>query len=279
MRPRASSTRIRRGAAVVLAALTACTAGAVRPPSHPTHPSTATQPPTATQLATTRPAAMLVWTQDQLVPGLAEGVAHLPAVQRSVAVVSGTVWLTGSRSAAGAVVDDPPAGMAIPMDLAGAVPSALAPFLPPADRRLVARLRAGEAILGATSARLRHLGPGGVLRFGARSVKVAGVVPDDVVGAHELFVSRTLAATLGVATPRYLLVQPATGVPWPQIRHLVPPGTKLRIREPDTEHFLRQADAVLPPVMMKAAFGEFEASPHLLPGEWLRVPANGVACN
>ena len=68
-----------------------------------------------------------------------------------------------------------------------------------------------------------------------------------------------------------MLVQPATGIPWSKIRGLVPAGTLLRIRDPETEHYLRQADAVLPPVMMKAAFGEFMASPDLLPGEWLRM--------
>jgi D-alanyl-D-alanine carboxypeptidase len=274
MRPRASSRRIRGIAAMVLASLTACTGSVVDPTSPATSAASsvaATGSPTITQLSTTMPAAMLVWTQNGLLPGFADGVAHLPGVQRSVAVVAGTVWLTGSRSATGVVVDHPPAGMAIPLDLAGATPSTLAPFLPPTDRHLVAGLRAGEAILGATSARLRRLGPGGLLRFGATQVKVAGVVPDEVIGAHEVFVSQALAATLGVGTQRYLLVQPATGVRWALIRRLVPAGTLLRIREPDTEHFLRQADAVLPPVMMKAAFGEFEASPHLLPGEWLRI--------
>jgi D-alanyl-D-alanine carboxypeptidase len=214
---------------------------------------------------------MLVWTQNGLLPGFAQGVAHLPGVRSSVTVVAGTVWLTGSRSSTGAVVDRPPPGMAIPLDLAGATPGDLAPFLPPAERRLVAGLRAGEAILGATSARLRRLGPGGTLEFGARTVRVAGVVPDADVGAHELFVSRREAAALGVDREQYLLVQPATGIPWSGIRRLVPAGTLLRIREPDTEHYLRQADAVLPPVMMKAAFGEFMASPALLPGEWLRM--------
>ena len=276
MRP-CRATRTRRGARVAFALLTACTGTTVHratPTISPSLRATATESPTVADLSSTMPPAMLVWTQNGLLPGLAEGVAHLPGVQRSVAVVAGTVWLTGSRSATGSIVDRPPAGMAIPLDLAGATPSQFTGFLPPGDRHLVADLQAGEAVLGATSAHLRQLGPGGVLVFGSRHVRVAGVVPDDVVGAHELFVSRSEAAVLGVGTERYLLVHPATGIPWSAIRHIVPAGTLLRIREPDTEHFLRQADAVLPPVIMKAAFGEFEASPQLLPGEWLRIASS-----
>jgi len=100
---------------------------------------------------------------------------------------------------------------------------------------------------------------------------VAAVVPDRVIGAHELFVSRRTAAALGIATEQYVLIQAPSGIPNGEIRRLVTPGTLMRIRGPGEAHFLRQADAVLPPVMMKAAFGEFAASPQMLPDEWLRI--------
>jgi hypothetical protein len=161
--------------------------------------------------------------------------------------------------------------MAIPLDLAGATPGDLFAFLPSKDRKLIARLAAGEAILGTTSARLRRLRTGGVLEFGARRVRVAAVVPDRVIGAHELFVSRRTAAALGISTEQYVLIQAPSGVPRGRIRRLVAAGTLMRIRGPSEAHFLRQADAVLPPVMLKAAFGEFASSPRLLPGAWLRI--------
>ena len=161
--------------------------------------------------------------------------------------------------------------MAIPLDLAGATPRDLSAFFPQQDRHLLADLEAGRAILGTTSARLRRLGPGGTLQFGTHSVTVAGVVPDRVIGAHEVFVSRRTAATLGITAEQYVLVQAPSGLPERRIRRLVAPGTLMRVRPPGEAHFLRQADAVLPPVMLKAAFGEFAASPDRLPGEWLRM--------
>ena len=118
--------------------------------------------------------------------------------------------------------------MAIPLDLAGAAPRALAPLLPAADRSLLAARERGQAVLGATSARPRRLGPGGILKIGApvgsgapgrdslprRTVRIAGVMADQDLGAHELLVSRSQAATLGQTIARYLRIEPAPGTPW-----------------------------------------------------------------
>jgi len=238
--------------------------------AQPTHDPT--QPPASSRpnpVATTT----LVWTQGGLPPGFAEHVARLPEVTHAVTVVVGTVWLTRSVSASGHVIDQPPAPYAIPLDLAGARPQDLAPFVPAGDRTLLRGLRSGEAILGATSARLRGLGPGGTLVLGDRHVRVAGVVPDRVVGGHEVLMSRQASATLGITSEQYMLLQAPSGIRERQLRRLLPPGALVRIRPPGQAHFLRQADAVLPPVMLKAAFGEFAADPHLLPGGWLRIPS------
>jgi hypothetical protein len=264
----------RAGSIVTLSLLAACTSFGGSAPTTQTlgGASRTFASPTATSpVDDPLASATLVWTQGGLPPGFSQRVALLPGVEHSVAVVDGTVWLTGSMSASGEVVDHPPSGMAIPLDLGGAKPADLSAFLPTQDRNLIADLDAGQAILGTTSARLRRLGRGGVLEFGARRVSVAAVVPDRVIGAHELFVSRRTAGALGIATEQYVLIQAPSGIPNGEIRRLVTPGTLMRIRGPGEAHFLRQADAVLPPVMMKAAFGEFAASPQLLPGEWLRI--------
>jgi hypothetical protein len=262
--------------ATLLLVATACTgstgsAGTASRSERSPDPSRDAPTPTTAPVVDPVAATALVWTQGGLPPGFGREVANVPGVRHAATVVGGTVWLTRSRSAAGEVVDDPPAGMAIPLDLAGASPRAFAPFVPAPDRHLLADVAAGEAILGATSARLRRLGPGGTLTFRNRTVKVAGVVPDALIGAHELLVSRRTAAALGVTAEQYLLVQPGGRLPEHAIRALVPAGTQTRIRPPGEAHFLRQADAVLPPVMLKAAFGEFAASPDLLPGEYLRM--------
>ncbi len=230
------------------------------------------------------PRPMLVWTPGRLPAGFAARVGALPGVRHAVAVASGTVWLTRSLDAAGHVVDQPPAGMAIPLDLAGASPQALAALLPAADHRLLEALERGGAILGATSARLRRLGPGGTLDLGqpnAQAVRIVGVLPDRDVGAHELLVSRRQAAALGQTTDRYLLVEPAPATPWQalaaRIRATLPAGARLRIRGPGQAAWLRQGDAVLPQVIQKALLGEFAATPTPAPGGWITIDPAWVA--
>src|SRR6266487_3616252 len=243
--------------------------------------------------AAVAPPTMLVWVSRGLPARFAARVGALPGVRRVVAVVSGTVWMTRSASASGRTVDRPPAGMAIPLELAGADPAALAPFVPAVSGNLRASLEGGRAVLGATSARLRRLGAGGTLELtpapgtgGAeRRVSVAGMVPDAATGAHELLVSRTTAAALGQTTERYLLVAPAAGTAWQtvaaRIRALLPASALplLRIRGPGQARYLRQADAVLAPVEEKALFGEFAANPQPRAGGRLTIDPRWVAAH
>jgi hypothetical protein len=162
-------------------------------------------------------------------------------------------------------VDRAPRGLAYPLEVAAADLRDYTPFLTPADRALLPALEQGEALLGASAARIRGLGEGGMLRLGSRSVRVAGVVSDDEIGAHELFVSLATAERLGVTELRYLLIDPKQGASQEKlagrIRRLLPAGVPVRVRGPGETTFLRQGDAVLPPVVLKEDFGEFAASP------------------
>src|SRR5439155_25610350 len=85
------------------------------PRRRPTH-TPAPEQPAPSPLDTT----MLVWTPGGLPTGFAGRVASVPGVDRSVVVAGGTVWLTRSWSDTGKTADDPPAGMAVRIDLAGA---------------------------------------------------------------------------------------------------------------------------------------------------------------
>jgi len=189
----------------------------------------------------------------------------LPAVDHVVDVVSGIVWLTGSYDGTGNQVDRPPAGLGIPLEVAGADLAQYAHFLSPADRSALPLLARGEVALGASSAALRRLGPGGTLVFGHRQVRIGAVLPDASIGANEVFASRATAARLGVAIPRYLLIDPARNASRRKltagIRSLLPPGVLLQIRGPGETPFFRQGDAVLPTIRMKELFGEFAARP------------------
>lgn len=227
------------------------------------------------------PDTLLAWTPRRLPDGFAAAVAALPGVDRVVEVVGGTAWMTASSDADGSIVDRPPHGFAIPLDLAAADPAAWEPFLPPADGRYLSALRHGDALLGSASADLRRLGSGGELSLGDRTLRRAGVVPDADVGAAEIFVSRATAASLGITTPRYLLVDPAPDASRDGLARAIqaaaPAGVPLRVRGRDQTPFLRNGDAVLAPVVMKRAMGEFDARP--LPDGRLEMDPRWVDAN
>jgi hypothetical protein len=212
------------------------------------------------------PDTFLVWTSGGLPDGFGAGLARLPNIGRSVVVESDNTWMTQSYDARGDLVDHPPNGYAIPLEVGAVEPRAYAPFLPPADRGDVVALARGEGILGASSARLRGLGPGAVLVFGNVRIRIAAVLPDELVGAQELFVSRATGRTIGVTHDRYALLQP-DGQPTDgrlerELRRIVPADIPMRVRAPGETPYFRQGDAVLPPVIIKQLFGEFAARPY-----------------
>jgi hypothetical protein len=104
-------------------------------------------------------------------------------------------------------------------------------------------------------------------------VPVRGVLPDELMGAAELLVSRATAARLGVTRERYALLHPAKELSsrslTAAVRRVIPPGTLLRVRAPGETPFFRHGDAVLPPVRLKELFGEFHATP--ISGGYLRI--------
>jgi hypothetical protein len=234
-------------------------------PPHTVLPTPSAAPEELPEAEPLTPDTLLAWSPGGLSEGLGASVRKLPGVEHVVSVSSGTAWLTSSTAADGTMIDTPPAGLAIPLEVAGAELRRYSPFLSPADRAVLPALARGEAVLGATSAGLRRAETGGMLIFGAQRIRVAGVVPDAVIGAHEVFVSRKTASALGVTRERYLLIDPAPGASRRAlssgIRELLPPGALLRVRGPGETPFFRHGDAVLAPVRVKELFGEFAARP------------------
>ncbi len=219
------------------------------------------------------PSTFLAWVPRGLPDGFASDVRALAGIDRIAVVAENDVWLRRSWSAAGELVDDPPKPFRVPLDAAAVDPRSFAPFLPLGDRATLAAVARGQGILGATSAALRGLGPGATLDFGnGARVRVAAVLPDEVVGAAELVVSRKTGRSLGIDTSRYLLLRP-TG------RHGVRTATTLahrlqpllpatlgsnrsvQVRAPGDTPYFRAGDSVLPPVLVKTVFGEFAARP------------------
>lgn len=212
---------------------------------------------------------LLVWTAEELPPALADRVRALPGVRQVTAVAGDRVDLVGSTAADGAPVDDLAPGWAVPLDALAIDPAGYAAFVPPSARPAVAGLRAGEALLSATSARLRGVGPGATLSLaGGTTLTVTAVLDDTLLGAAEVVLPAAAAAGSGVTTARFLLVAYAGDrvATEAAIRAAAPAG--VRVRGPGETPYLRHGDAVLPQALIKERFGEFAYRP---PGAGERV--------
>ena len=236
----------------------------------------------------------LAWTTGGLPPGFREAVRGLPNVRQSLVVAAGTAWLTRAVSARGRA-EAPPQGLAYPIEVAAVDPSEVVRFLPRPARRVAALLGRGEGVLGSSAARVRKMGAGSTLSFGTTAVRVAAVLPDRLIGAKELLVSRHVGWRMGITRDRYALLRLTTPLSDRALalllRRIVPAAQALRVRAPGETRFLREADAAIPPVRLKLAFGEFAARPEggylFLDPSWVRaniarerVPILGtVLCN
>jgi hypothetical protein len=206
--------------------------------------------------------------------GLAGRVRRAPGVRAVTVVKGGRLDLAGSTDADGRAVDRPPRGMTIPLEAIAFDPTTYPGFLPASARAAFRRLAPTEALLGATSARLRRLGPGGRLRVsgglpgsppvkGGRRLTVAGVVDDALVGAAEVAVSRAGGRAVGLTRDRYALLAYRGGraAVARAVRRTLPTGLPVRLRGPGETPFFRAGDAVLPQAMVKEHFGEFAWRP------------------
>ena len=220
----------------------------------------------------TSPTTFLAWVPRGLPTGFADAVEELGGIEASTVVAEDIAWLEASWSAAGERVDDPPPRFRIPIDVAAVDAAAYRRFVPAADRPALAAVDDGQAVLSATSAALRELGPGAMLAFaGDVRVRVAAVLPDHLVGAAEMLVDRDVGRALGVRHERYALVRPvdpdaSTGVVKAMLRPLLPSSLgvnrRIQVRAPGDTPYFRAGDAVLPLVVVKALFGEFAARPN-----------------
>jgi hypothetical protein len=211
------------------------------------------------------PAAWLAWISGSLPSGFAAQVARTPALGTTVVLAGDTRWMTSSHDAGGTAIDRPTPPFEIPIDAFAVDPDAYAPFIPEAWRTEVAdALRAGTAVLGESSAKLRHLTVGGSVTFDQGTVQVGAVVPDPVAGWSELLVSRSVGHTLGIVDDRYLLSMPVgemTEQRFASILASLIPGVPVRTVPPGGSTYMRIASGVNPPVVMKGVFGEFSAYP------------------
>lgn len=231
-------------------------------PTTPAAPTTVPNPvETPLPVATTN--LLLAWTPGHLPDGLDAVAAAVPGVRFTAVMRGGNLDLLASTDADGQTVDTVADGWAIPIEAVAVDPTALAAVAPAADQATVAALAAGQALLGATSAALRRIGPGGTLTFRTGVVTVAAVVPDEVIGAAEVAVDVATGQQLGFDTPRALLIahDGDRAALEAALATAIPAGTPVRFRATGETPYLRAADAVLPQSIVKATFGEFAYQP------------------
>ena len=254
------------------AAQTSATPSATEPSDGPTADPDPAMPP-----------AWLAWIAGSLPPGLAAEAAREAALDSVVVVAGDTRWMDESRDADGRRVDRPDPPLRIPIDAFAVAPRDYAPFLPPAWRdEVTSTLARGRAVLGETSAELRRIGPGGRLRFGAVTIEVGAVVPDEVVGYGEVLVSRERGRAIGIVHDRYLLAladDQLTDRRFARLMAGLIPGTAVETLRPGASPFMRIASGVNPPVVTKSIFGEFAAAPQPANPAFLTIDRAWVDAN
>lgn len=164
---------------------------------------------------------------------------------------SRTQWLLRrSASRGGAVVDAPPPGYAIPLDVFVVDPRTYGRVTrDPALRRL----RGGRVLLSASSASLRRLRRGGRMTLAdGSSVIVAGVVADDVARGAEVVAA---AADVPRAERRQIAAIVATRDPG-AVARAVPRDRLTRVALLDPRP-AAPGGGVIRPVAVKRHFGEF----------------------
>ena len=170
-RPSHARTRRRQvGAALVLSLVVAIVLLLLRPQGpgpaagdtgvRATAPTATPSPPDETEPTADPVPAWLAWMPGGFPEGFRQQAAQLPGLTDTVIVAGDTRWMTASHDADGAVVDKPDPPYRIPVDAVEVDPGEYAPFLPEALRdQILAALEQGQAVLGASSAALRRLGP------------------------------------------------------------------------------------------------------------------------
>jgi hypothetical protein len=211
------------------------------------------------------PPYFLAWTPSGLPFDFRARVRTVRGLDATVVVAGDTRWLTRSVDAGGDVIDRPRPPFAIPIDAFAVNPVEIAPFLPPGVRGdVIDALARGHGVLGTRSAIVRRLGVGGTLEFEGRSIRVGAVVPEELIGWSELLVSRDVGMELGIVDDRYLWAYPTGDRSLEAferlVRPLIPTTDRLRVEGPDDTAYMRVANGVEPPIVLKQAFGEFAAA-------------------
>jgi hypothetical protein len=190
----------------------------------------------------------LVWTAGPLSPTEVRRVRDSSLVAGISAVRTGLLPVAGDKR--GYPV--------IPVEAMAFDPDAYAVAAGAAGDRLLGMLQRG-VVLSRTGAGLRKLRQGGRLRLtGSRSLVVAGIVDDRLLGGYEVAMNLELGGRLGITRISYLLLRPRGSVSSLEgaVRGLLH-GRRVGFHLANQGHWFRAGDGTLPLAQVKLRFGEF----------------------
>jgi D-alanyl-D-alanine carboxypeptidase len=221
---------------------------------------------------------LVAWSPEGL-PGNVEGALDDVKGVRATTVRAGIDWMTASHSKTGKALDDLPAGYAIPLEMLVIKPREYSNFVARADGPEVRSLTRGHLLLARTEAALRGGGDGLRISVG-QTLEASGVVSDHSTQGYEALIPRPVPSSWAHAS-RFVLIEAKRSVSNARLRRMIErnltPGQHLRVRSQNHAPFLRYADAVQPPLILKKNFGEFSARP--VSGGHFQIDKAWIAAN
>ncbi len=203
---------------------------------------------------------VLVWVPGGVSDELTKAVSEVDGVTRTTEVLGGTLDLESSSDSNGAVTERTEDGRTLPLDTLAYDPDTFKDFTDPTTTQVLSTLGTGDAVLGATSARLRGIGVGGTLRTASGdSLTVRAILDDDQIAAAEVVVSPAVAQTLNVGTRRFVLAQldMTAEKAVASVRSAASTDDPLRVVPAAEVRWARHGDQVVPQAIIKDRFGEF----------------------
>ena len=204
----------------------------------------------------------LAWAPGSLPAGTEEAIESMPEVRDATTVFAGLDWIESSRDAQGKVLERYRDGFAVPFEIAAVEPREYSRFVSASDKSAIRALGNSEAVLAETSRELRGGGAGLRLDLGTRTARITGIVSDLSTNGYEALVASPPPADWERAD-RFVLAHlrkpEDRAAVTRKIESLMRTGQPLRTRSEGENPFLRYGDAVLPQLLVKDAFGEFEA--------------------
>lgn len=185
---------------------------------------------------------------------------------RSVAGARRAHALLTSSATPGGATTRASRGYAIPLDAIVVEPRSYARVLPARARSTFERLRPGTALLGRTSASVRRVSVGATLRLaGGGSVRVVGIVDDELVRAAELVIAQS---DIRHVDPREGYIVASSTDPARLIRRFARRGVRVGVMGSRPQR--PAGGGIARPVEIKAQFGEFAVR---LPygDDWIQV--------